>query len=76
MHFLVRLLCIPLNTTEDFPVWKKKLMRNLFCDNRHEKSANEQFLTELSKWVFHERGHLKVRQKLLSCRPDIIMFIN
>ncbi|KAI5314297.1 hypothetical protein L3X38_043473 [Prunus dulcis] len=26
---------------------------------KHEKSANEQFLTELSKWVFHERGHLK-----------------
>lgn len=51
-------------------------MRNLFCDNRHEKSANEQFLTELSKWVFHERGHLKVRQKLLSCRPDSIMFID
>ncbi|KAK8668762.1 hypothetical protein V6N13_106208 [Hibiscus sabdariffa] len=27
--------------------------------NRHEKSGNEQFLTEISKWVFHERGHLK-----------------
>ncbi|KAK9942408.1 hypothetical protein M0R45_008075 [Rubus argutus] len=27
--------------------------------DKHEKSANEQFLTELSKWVFHERGHLK-----------------
>ncbi|XP_010254949.1 PREDICTED: dolichyl-diphosphooligosaccharide--protein glycosyltransferase 48 kDa subunit [Nelumbo nucifera] len=26
---------------------------------RHEKSGNEQFVTELSKWVFHERGHLK-----------------
>ncbi|XVE66681.1 hypothetical protein DITRI_Ditri08aG0097900 [Diplodiscus trichospermus] len=26
---------------------------------RHEKSGNQQFLTELSKWVFHERGHLK-----------------
>jgi len=26
---------------------------------KHEKSGNEQFLTELSKWVFHERGHLK-----------------
>ncbi|XP_015574562.2 dolichyl-diphosphooligosaccharide--protein glycosyltransferase 48 kDa subunit-like [Ricinus communis] len=26
---------------------------------RHERSGNEQFLTELSKWVFHERGHLK-----------------
>ncbi|GER50391.1 glycosyltransferase 48 kDa subunit-like protein [Striga asiatica] len=27
--------------------------------SKHEKSGNEQFLTELSKWVFHERGHLK-----------------
>ncbi|MBA0667357.1 hypothetical protein Goklo_000457 [Gossypium klotzschianum] len=27
--------------------------------NRYEKSGNEQFLTELSKWIFHERGHLK-----------------
>ncbi|KAK4803953.1 hypothetical protein SAY86_003770 [Trapa natans] len=26
---------------------------------RLEKSGNEQFLTEISKWVFHERGHLK-----------------
>ncbi|KAL9296439.1 hypothetical protein ACSQ67_022335 [Phaseolus vulgaris] len=26
---------------------------------KHEKSGNEQFFTELSKWVFHERGHLK-----------------
>ncbi|XP_044509830.1 dolichyl-diphosphooligosaccharide--protein glycosyltransferase 48 kDa subunit-like isoform X2 [Mangifera indica] len=26
---------------------------------KHEKSGNEQFLTELGKWVFHERGHLK-----------------
>ncbi|CAN6687589.1 unnamed protein product [Malus baccata var. baccata] len=26
---------------------------------KHEKSSNEQFLTEISKWVFHERGHLK-----------------
>ncbi|CAH9079670.1 unnamed protein product [Cuscuta epithymum] len=26
---------------------------------RHDKSGNEQFLTEISKWVFHERGHLK-----------------
>ncbi|RDY08938.1 Dolichyl-diphosphooligosaccharide--protein glycosyltransferase 48 kDa subunit, partial [Mucuna pruriens] len=25
----------------------------------HEKSGNEQFLNELGKWVFHERGHLK-----------------
>ncbi|KAJ9152877.1 hypothetical protein P3X46_026387 [Hevea brasiliensis] len=26
---------------------------------KHEKSGNEQFLVELSKWIFHERGHLK-----------------
>ncbi|CAK8576553.1 unnamed protein product [Lathyrus sativus] len=26
---------------------------------KHNKSGNEQFLTELSKWVLHERGHLK-----------------
>jgi hypothetical protein len=36
------------------------LMIYIFCGNRHEKSGNEQFFTELSKWVFHERGHLKV----------------
>jgi oligosaccharyltransferase complex subunit beta len=27
--------------------------------NKFEKSGNEQFVTELSKWIFHERGHLK-----------------
>ncbi|KAI7755598.1 hypothetical protein M8C21_029304 [Ambrosia artemisiifolia] len=27
--------------------------------NKFAKSGNEQFVTELSKWVFHERGHLK-----------------
>ncbi|XP_042514319.1 dolichyl-diphosphooligosaccharide--protein glycosyltransferase 48 kDa subunit-like isoform X3 [Macadamia integrifolia] len=26
---------------------------------KFEKSGNEQFVTELSKWMFHERGHLK-----------------
>ncbi|CAA7396064.1 unnamed protein product [Spirodela intermedia] len=26
---------------------------------KHEKSGNEQFAVEISKWVFHERGHLK-----------------
>ncbi|KAK8946310.1 Dolichyl-diphosphooligosaccharide--protein glycosyltransferase 48 kDa subunit [Platanthera guangdongensis] len=26
---------------------------------QYEKSGNEQFVTEISKWVFHERGHLK-----------------
>ncbi|KAH9624665.1 hypothetical protein KSS87_001675 [Heliosperma pusillum] len=25
----------------------------------YEKSGNEQFVTELSRWIFHERGHLK-----------------
>ncbi|XP_078180759.1 dolichyl-diphosphooligosaccharide-protein glycosyltransferase 48kDa subunit family protein [Carex rostrata] len=28
-------------------------------DNLYEKSGNEQFVTEVAKWVFHERGHLK-----------------
>ncbi|EOX91183.1 Dolichyl-diphosphooligosaccharide-protein glycosyltransferase 48kDa subunit family protein isoform 2 [Theobroma cacao] len=27
--------------------------------DKYEKSGNEQFVTEISKWVFHERGHLK-----------------
>ncbi|XP_019173145.1 PREDICTED: dolichyl-diphosphooligosaccharide--protein glycosyltransferase 48 kDa subunit-like [Ipomoea nil] len=26
---------------------------------KYEKCGNEQFVTELSKWIFHERGHLK-----------------
>lgn len=26
---------------------------------KYSKSGNEQFATEISKWVFHERGHLK-----------------
>ncbi|XP_074275257.1 dolichyl-diphosphooligosaccharide--protein glycosyltransferase 48 kDa subunit [Silene latifolia] len=26
---------------------------------KHQKSGNEQFATEISKWIFHERGHLK-----------------
>ncbi|KAM7516285.1 hypothetical protein LguiA_005868 [Lonicera macranthoides] len=29
------------------------------CTDKYGKSGNEQFVTELSKWVFHERGHLK-----------------
>lgn len=32
----------------------------IFSLYRYDKSGNEQFVTELSKWVFHERGHLKV----------------
>ncbi|KAJ3670198.1 hypothetical protein LUZ60_010522 [Juncus effusus] len=27
--------------------------------NKYERSGNERFVTEISKWVFHERGHLK-----------------
>uniref|UniRef100_A0A2P2K1M5 Dolichyl-diphosphooligosaccharide--protein glycosyltransferase 48 kDa subunit n=1 Tax=Rhizophora mucronata TaxID=61149 RepID=A0A2P2K1M5_RHIMU len=27
--------------------------------SKYKKSGNEQFLAELSKWVLHERGHLK-----------------
>ncbi|XWS45370.1 hypothetical protein CRYUN_Cryun15aG0131000 [Craigia yunnanensis] len=27
--------------------------------DKYEKSGNEQFVTEISKWVFHDRGHLK-----------------
>ncbi|CAO2830310.1 unnamed protein product [Amaranthus hypochondriacus] len=26
---------------------------------KYERSGNEQYLVELSKWIFHERGHLK-----------------
>ncbi|XP_065875198.1 dolichyl-diphosphooligosaccharide--protein glycosyltransferase 48 kDa subunit [Euphorbia lathyris] len=26
---------------------------------KYDKSGNQQFVTELSKWIFHERGHLK-----------------
>ncbi|KAK6136805.1 hypothetical protein DH2020_029453 [Rehmannia glutinosa] len=49
----------------------QKLSTGFFCSSdleckrlellqsEHEKCGNEQFLTELSKWVFHERGHLK-----------------
>ncbi|PON31848.1 Dolichyl-diphosphooligosaccharide--protein glycosyltransferase 48 kDa subunit [Parasponia andersonii] len=27
--------------------------------HKYKKSGNKQYVTELSKWVFHERGHLK-----------------
>eukprot|EP00249_Psilotum_nudum_P014079 c24654_g1_i2 orf=471-1802(-) len=30
------------------------------CSRSYAKSGNEQFAVELSKWAFHERGHLKV----------------
>ncbi|KAL8231703.1 hypothetical protein R6Q57_001481 [Mikania cordata] len=39
-------------------VLKSKSCNVLSC-NRYAKSGNQQFVTELSKWVFHERGHLK-----------------
>ena len=35
-------------------------LTDMLCVGRYEKSGNEQFITELSKWIFHERGHLKV----------------
>ncbi|MCO5566336.1 hypothetical protein L7F22_020013 [Adiantum nelumboides] len=34
-------------------------VKKLGGSSSYEKSGNEQFATELSKWVFHERGHLK-----------------
>ncbi|CAK9142600.1 unnamed protein product [Ilex paraguariensis] len=34
-------------------------VQNAGSSTKYEKSGNEQFLTELSKWIFHERGHLK-----------------
>lgn len=37
----------------------KSSVQKAGSSNKYEKSGNEQFVTELSKWVFHERGHLK-----------------
>lgn len=48
-------------------------MRFISCGNRHEKSGNEQFLVELSKWVFHERGHLKVSQQAVRCSLENLL---
>ena len=31
---------------------------------RYVKSGNQQFAVELTKWTFHERGHLKVSVSL------------
>lgn len=42
------------------------MVNDFFSGIRHDKSGNEQFLTELSKWVFHERGHLKVSKNSLA----------
>lgn len=37
----------------------KSSVQKAGSSTRYGKSGNEQFVTELSKWVFHERGHLK-----------------
>ncbi|KAM7524191.1 hypothetical protein LguiA_014093 [Lonicera macranthoides] len=37
----------------------KSSVQKAGSSNRYIKSGNEQFVTELSKWVFHERGHLR-----------------
>nr|XP_010923440.1 dolichyl-diphosphooligosaccharide--protein glycosyltransferase 48 kDa subunit [Elaeis guineensis] len=34
-------------------------VRKAGSSTKYDKSGNEQFVTEISKWVFHERGHLK-----------------
>lgn len=50
---------------------------NLSRDRSHEKSGNEQFVTEISKWVFHERGHLKVQCQIqvLNSYPLASLFL-
>lgn len=37
----------------------KSSVQKAGSSKKYEKSGNEQFATEISKWVFHERGHLK-----------------
>ncbi|KAF9620256.1 hypothetical protein IFM89_010991 [Coptis chinensis] len=37
----------------------EELMGKPTFDDRYLRSGNEQFTTELSRWVFNERGHLK-----------------
>ncbi|ONH96736.1 hypothetical protein PRUPE_7G148700 [Prunus persica] len=37
----------------------KSAVQKAGSSKKYEKSGNEQFVTELSKWIFHERGHLK-----------------
>uniref|UniRef100_A0A0D6QZT8 Dolichyl-diphosphooligosaccharide--protein glycosyltransferase 48 kDa subunit n=1 Tax=Araucaria cunninghamii TaxID=56994 RepID=A0A0D6QZT8_ARACU len=37
----------------------KSAVKTFGSSVEHGKSGNEQFVSELSKWVFHERGHLK-----------------
>ncbi|KAF5736066.1 hypothetical protein HS088_TW14G00200 [Tripterygium wilfordii] len=38
---------------------------------KYEKSGNEQFVSEISKWVFHERGHLKGLYHTSFTVPDV-----
>jgi hypothetical protein len=45
----------------------------LVLNCRHERAGNEQFVTETSKWVFHERGHLKVLFFLISHASPIFL---
>ncbi|KAJ6846653.1 dolichyl-diphosphooligosaccharide--protein glycosyltransferase 48 kDa subunit-like isoform X3 [Iris pallida] len=37
----------------------KSAVQKVGTSTKHQKSGNEQFVTEISKWVFHERGHLR-----------------
>ncbi|XP_020098756.1 dolichyl-diphosphooligosaccharide--protein glycosyltransferase 48 kDa subunit [Ananas comosus] len=39
--------------------FSKSVVQKAGSKIKYEKSGNEQFVTEISKWVFHERGHLK-----------------
>ncbi|KAI3700784.1 hypothetical protein L2E82_45422 [Cichorium intybus] len=40
-------------------VFFKSPVQKAGSSNKYAKSGNQQFATEISKWVFHERGHLK-----------------
>lgn len=46
---------IPFSLTMSLPV-----LPLLLVSCRFEKSGNEQFAVEATKWTLHERGHLKV----------------
>ncbi|CAI0473544.1 unnamed protein product, partial [Linum tenue] len=39
--------------------YMKSSVQKAGSPSKYEKSGNEQFVTEVSKWLFHERGHLK-----------------
>ena len=62
---MIRYICILLS----FQLYNRTSQYN-YCDNRYDKSGNEQFVTELSKWIFHERGHLKVGHNFLAVQPS------